>query len=148
MEHGGSINNKEHTDATTTTKGKLEHDATAKDLEEETKRAMETVGLAFLKEKMEISTSSGIPDPTGDRDASNRSAATIASSSDSSTRILPSPLTMLPQVILSDIRQLGGSTLVDQPMCFISSDRWSATVVHAPDLEQGCERLWLLQSLR
>lgn len=110
MERGGSTNNKAHADAATAaaTKAKLERDATAKDLEEEAKHAMETMGHAFLKEKMESSKSSGFPDPNGARGASNITAATIASSSDSNARILPGPPTTLPQKVRYALFQLTG----------------------------------------
>lgn len=57
MEHGCSTDNKEDTDSAATAKAKLERDAIAKDLEEETKRAIETAGRAVIKEKMESSKS-------------------------------------------------------------------------------------------
>lgn len=58
MEHRDS---KEDADAAAVAKAKLEHEAAAKELEVETKRAMETVGRAFLKEKMAGTASSGFP---------------------------------------------------------------------------------------
>jgi len=58
MEHEGS---KENTDVAVVSKAKLECEAAAKELEVETKRAMEKVRCAFLKEKREGSTLSGIP---------------------------------------------------------------------------------------
>ncbi|CAD6243047.1 unnamed protein product [Miscanthus lutarioriparius] len=57
MEHGGS---KENTNVTVVAKAKLECEAATKELEVETKCAMEKVGRTFLKEKREGSTLSGI----------------------------------------------------------------------------------------
>jgi hypothetical protein len=55
MEHGGPTDYKEDTNATAAAKAKLECDATAKDLEVDTKHAMEAIRCAFLKDKMESS---------------------------------------------------------------------------------------------
>jgi hypothetical protein len=44
------------------TKVKLDHDTVAKELEEETKHAIEMAGHTFLKENMEGSKSSRIPE--------------------------------------------------------------------------------------
>jgi hypothetical protein len=59
MDQGGS---KEDADAVSMTKVKLDHDTVAKELEEETKHAIEMAGHTFLKENMEGSKSSRIPE--------------------------------------------------------------------------------------
>lgn len=61
MEHRGLTSNKEDAHTTAAAKAKVERNAIAED-HEDTKHAMEAVRRAFLKENMESSKSSAIPE--------------------------------------------------------------------------------------